>query len=289
MSPIRPARSGDEPRIEAFLARYPETSMFLRGNLAAYGLRERTHPHGTAYALVEQAGEVTAVFGRTNHGFLMCQAPFADAALWHSFAAFWRGQTMIGMTGEEAQAVLALRVLDVPQPAFTLNQAEPLYTLDLHNLSAPQADVRGATAQDVALLTDWFTRYELQTGMAGDPGQAARNGQSRARAAPDRPWLRLMLEGGTPVAMADVNAAVADMVQIGGVFVPDALRGAGRAGRVVAALLQQTRAGGAKRAILFANNPAAARAYERIGFQRIGEYRVAILSQPTVIGEPTCL
>ncbi|MEO9684847.1 MAG: N-acetyltransferase, partial [Tateyamaria sp.] len=47
-------------------------------------------------------------------------------------------------------------------------------------------------------------------------------------------------------------------------------------GQVIAAHLAQARDRGINRAILFAANRAAARAYEAIGFRHIGAYRVAL-------------
>ena len=89
---------------------------------------------------------------------------------------------------------------------------------------------------------------------------------------------------GVPVAMSAVNARLPDMVQIGGVYVPPELRSRGRGGAVVAAQLLEERARGVREAVLFANNDAAARAYERIGFARVGSYRVAILERQVTPG-----
>ncbi|WP_373049698.1 hypothetical protein [Thalassovita aquimarina] len=83
---IRQARPGEEVEIEAFLAGYADSSMFLRGNLAEHGLDERDHPHGTAFFRSPVTGPVKAMFGRTNKGFLMCQAPAAGLDLWQDFA-----------------------------------------------------------------------------------------------------------------------------------------------------------------------------------------------------------
>ena len=95
-----------------------------------------------------------------------------------------------------------------------------------------------------------------------------------------------MSEGGTPVAMAAINACAGSALQIGGVFVPPELRGDGRAGRVVSALLAEKAQGEADTAILFAASESAAKAYERIGFQKIGAYRVALLKEPYTLGAP---
>ena len=54
--------------------------------------------------------------------------------------------------------------------------------------------------------------------------------------------------------------------------------------RVVAAHLAQARAAGVRTAILFTSDPAAARAYRAIGFQRIGDYTLALMPAPVTIG-----
>ncbi len=46
------------------------------------------------------------------------------------------------------------------------------------------------------------------------------------------------------------------------------------------ALLAEAAAGGARQAVLFANNPAAVRAYRAIGFRQVGDYRIAFLDTP---------
>ena len=89
-----------------------------------------------------------------------------------------------------------------------------------------------------------------------------------------------MLEDDAPVAMAAINASVRDQVQVGGVFVPRENRNCGLGRKVTTAVLQKARTEGANTAILFANNPPAARAYEAMGFQQIGWYRIALLQTP---------
>jgi len=64
---------------------------------------------------------------------------------------------------------------------------------------------------------------------------------------------------------------------VGGVWTPKALRGRGYARCAVAGSLLLARAEGARRAILFTNTGQAARAYEALGFTRIGEYGLLVL------------
>jgi predicted GNAT family acetyltransferase len=96
--------------------------------------------------------------------------------------------------------------------------------------------------------------------------------------------IRLMIRGDEPVAMGGINARAGEAVQSGGVFVPPEQRGLGYAGELVLAHLKELRAQGVRRASLFAASPAAERAYARIGFARIGAYRVALLGRPVILG-----
>ena len=88
-----------------------------------------------------------------------------------------------------------------------------------------------------------------------------------------------MLElAGTIVATTAFNAHIPGMAQVGGVYTPPALRGRGYARCAVAGSLLDARLdGSAERAILFTPNPAAARAYEAIGFRRSGDYALVML------------
>jgi predicted GNAT family acetyltransferase len=82
--------------------------------------------------------------------------------------------------------------------------------------------------------------------------------------------------GDNLVAMTGFNAQIPGIAQVGGVFTPRELRGRGYARRVVAGSLIDSR-GEIERAILFTPNPAAARAYEAIGFRRTSSFALVIL------------
>lgn len=270
---IRLAMPGDKAALAWFLAGHLETSMFAASNLETQGLGGGDHPHATRFVLHLDAGRITAVLGLSNNGFLMCQAPQLTPDQARAMLTLLAGLPAQGMTGEAGQVSTVLAALDAT-PA--LNTVEPLFALDLARLPATTATIRPATPQDVPLLTGWFTRYlrETQTGPAtqAEPRAQAAIGGS----------LRLLIKDGQPVAMAAINAAAGDAVQLGGVYTPAERRGQGLAGQAVAALLTERRAFGARRAFLFAASDAAARAYTRIGFARIGSYRIALWPQRPV-------
>jgi len=282
---LRAARAGDEPAIEAFLEDRAETSMFLRGNLARFGLFDRVHPHATAYSLAGDEGDITAVFGISNAGFVMSQAPGASRDVWRAYANSIRGRRLAGITGDAPQVAAAKRALKVDGERFALEDPEPLYRLTLADMVIPDGAgvLRAPGDSDRAMLQDWTRAYSAELHMS-PPERLDEEGRDRADRALASGDARLLEIDGTPVAMTAINARLPDMVQIGGVYTPPALRGRGHARRAVALHMAEELAAGVATAILFASGPAACRAYEAIGFDRIGTYALAILTEPVVIG-----
>lgn len=287
---IRPVRPDEESALQAFLASHAATSMFLRGNLAEFGLDGPPHPHRTTFWRWPADGPIRAAFGRTQSGMLLCQAPGEDAAI-TDFAQALHGQAVTGASGEAGQIDRLIAALSLPTTDALANHREPLFHLNLDRLPAapPGAPaLRRPVAADLPLLTGWFAAYLRDTGIAPpDPDRAAAETAARARAALDGAPLRLLQGPDGPLAMASLNARAADMIQVGGVYVPAPLRGRGLGREVTRALLAEARTEGARWAVLFANNTAAARAYQSIGFAQIGWYRILLLKGPVRAGEMT--
>jgi predicted GNAT family acetyltransferase len=280
---LRRAVQKDSVAIEAFLAQHPETSMFLRGNLAAHGLDNSEHRHGTTYWF-EERGEITGIIGCTNGGYLMCQAPTAARSFWDRAAEVLLDRNIEGLTGVPAQVNAWIGALGLKSDAFSIKVTEPLYRLPLDALREPDMAnlvLRKPLADDFALLMQWFDGYAQDTGIAPTDGSS---GKDAAAVFTAHEAARIREQGGTPVAMTSLNAQVADTVQVGGVYVPPGMRGQVLGGAVVAAQLAELRSQGTRLAILFAANVPAARAYERIGFRHIGSYEIALLKSPHKVG-----
>lgn len=275
------ATPADAQALEDFLRPFAETSMFLRGNLAAHGTQERDHPHGTAFYLRRENGQITGVAGCTNGGYLMVQTPDCDAAFLGAFAAALNGRNICGMTGVPEQIEALVQALHLDPQDFALRRIEPLYSRALKDIAttADGARLRQPAPEDAAMLAPWFEGYHRDTGM-GAPVDA----RTAAQVFIAKPDARLLMADGHCVAMTALNARVRESVQVGGVYVPPAFRGRGFGGKVVALHLQELAGEGITQAILFAASPFAARAYERIGFMRVGRYEVAMLKTPMVIG-----
>ncbi len=279
---IRKAEDKDVETLSAFLAQYPDTSMFLRGNLYDHGLNSE-HPHGTDYYLWEMGGALNAVFGITNHGFMMCQMPEPDVQAAHAFVRMLENRKMVGITGDAQQVPVVVDALGYAQERWRRAVDEPHYSLELSTLGGnlDVGKLQVPQPEHEEMLCDWFHRYELDTGLSTAGAAAQSVARDRAHRAIHNQRVRILVENGEACAMTAFNAALPDIVQVGGVYVPNALRNRRYGRRVVAAHLALARAQGVTRAVLFAASEAASRAYEGIGFQRIGSYRIQLLAEET--------
>ncbi|MBL9054279.1 MAG: GNAT family N-acetyltransferase [Tabrizicola sp.] len=272
---IGPAVPGHEAAIEAFLAKYPATSMFLRGNLAAHGLGASDSPNATTYHLHPAEGPISAVLGLTQAVMALCQLGETPEAL-ASLAPALEGQRIIGLSGDAAQIDLLIDALRLGQADFRMNHVEPLFHLDLARLHQSENNVRQPVAEDQPLIANWLRTYLIETGLGLDGPTV----EVRAGRAVSAGLIRFLLEDGQPVAMAAINARAGNAVQVGGVFVPPEARNRGLGRRVTQALLAEARSQGATDAFLFSNNDAATKAYISLGFTQIGTYRIAFLRTP---------
>jgi len=261
--------------------------MFLRANLAAYGTQNKASPHGTAFYLGETGSTICAVFGITNSGYVMAQAPEVPVTLWADFAARISGRRVRGMTGIPEQVEACVTALGLSNEPWQIHADEPLYHLEIEQLLCDPVTVRRAAAEDLPMLETWFDAYEQDAGLAPVGAPPTAEVLARATRAIDSPDVMLLEHQGAPVSMAGINARLPDIVQIGGVYTPSSLRGRGFARRALAGLLRACAAQGVTQSVLFANSDPAARAYEALGYRLIGQYRVCVLQMPTVIGETT--
>ncbi|MBE1285727.1 MAG: GNAT family N-acetyltransferase [Rhodobacteraceae bacterium] len=275
---MREAVPADAKAIDAFLAEYAESSMYLRGNLARHGIGFGDDDHSTRFFLVGE-GRVEGVLGITKSGYLMAQVPGLTEDVAGSFLHLIADRPVMGMTGVSQQVETVLTVAGLQDATFQLRHDEPLYRLDLNDLPEEPEPCRPMTAVDLDLLVPWFASYLVDTGQA-DAAKAAEMAPDRARADLAGRRVQLLIEDGRPVAMANLNAVVGSHVQVGGVYVPTETRSAGLGRRVTIGLLQNARQYRANTAVLFANNAPAASAYEAIGFEQIGWYGIALLAQP---------
>jgi GNAT superfamily N-acetyltransferase len=269
----------DRPVLDAFLLAHADTSLFLRSNLAAAGMVDEGRPFQATYAGAFEDGTLVGVVAHCWNGNLVLQAPRRLGEVTEAALAL-SGRTLFGIAGPWPQ-VCAFRRL----PAFAdrvpaFESEDRLYATALVDLvrpsalDAPDVAYRRSRDADLDLLVEWRIAYAAETLHAtlGHPlHDEARADMERHHAL----GTAFVLEhAGRPVSVSTFNAQLPDVVQIGGVFTPPALRGRGYGRAVVAGSLLDAAASGVARAVLFTgrDNLPAQRAYEAIGFHRIGDY-----------------
>jgi N-acetylglutamate synthase-like GNAT family acetyltransferase len=273
MREITPA---DRPALLAFLRRHEAQSMFPLVNLSSLsGVAMRAW-------VAEDGGKIAGMVGLTETGFVMPQWQDGD---WTAAAVPLRGQRIGGLIGPAQQVQALKQALGLAAKELRHDREEPGFTLDLTALQMPEVTGRRLTpltTADLDEVTLWRLAYNAET--FGEPANGARD---KAAAEVAR-WLkrgshRLLWQDGRRVALTGFNAQLPEVVQIGGVFVPPALRRRGHARAAVALHLAEARAGGVRRAVLFAASAQAERAYRAIGFCPAGRMSLVFLHEPKVL------
>lgn len=190
-----------------------------------------------------------------------------------------------GILGPATQVATAMAVLEPAPETVKLDEEEGLYGLDLDRLIVPEAlrtgELHGRRIEerDLEIVTAWRLAYSLEAlGEADSPALRERCRQDMADSL-ERGDTWVVERDGTPVASSSFNAALAEVVQVGGVWTPPEHRGRGYGRAAVAASLLDVRAEGVGRSVLFTGdeNLPARRAYAALGYERIGDFRIVLL------------
>ncbi|WP_256212486.1 GNAT family N-acetyltransferase [Loktanella sp. DSM 29012] len=253
--------------ITGVMAARAHLAMFPLSNLARFGL------DGVDDLAMSLWWDGASVVGVTRSGMVL---PFGDPA-----AAAIVDRDLVGVIGERRVARALLAAAGLSGVAATLDRDVPQFLLDLASLVVPPGpgQIVPLAEVDQTRLTGWIAAYTVEA-LNVDPVRA----QAQAEISINRYIAarshHVLCVDDSPVALTGVNAKVADMVQVGGVYVPPALRGRGHARRAVAMDLARLRDGGVRRATLFASGPAAVRAYRSIGFTVVGDWTLFLFDGP---------
>jgi predicted GNAT family acetyltransferase len=280
-------KPGDEAALEAFLRPRMAASMFLLGNMRRSGLHDTGKPYGGTYAARVEGTEIAGVVAHYWNGMLIFQAPGFENPLWRA-AVRASGRPIAGLIGPNAQVTVAKEALRIEDAGVQMDETETLYALDLADLRVPDAlragrvEGRRIERGDLDRLTAWAVAYNVEAIGAEESSELWESRRTALARSLDEGDAWVLEHDGDPVAMSGFNTAIAEAVQVGGVYTPPALRRRGYARCVVAASLLDARAEGAEQAILFTGkqNVPAQRAYEALGFRPIGDYRILILRDP---------
>ncbi len=285
---LRRLGPADAAALDAFLAGHGDTSMFLRSNARRGGLTYGGAPLQADYAAAVEASTVTAVAAHCWNGILLIQAPRHLPAVVR-LAVAESGRPVSGIGGPWDQVVAARSALGLHGALAAREGREHLFVLPLSDMVIPPAlatrrvACRRPRAGELELLITWRRAFYMEAlGRPDTPAVALQARDDVLRLQADG-WQWILLEAGVPVACAALNARVADAAQVGGVWTPPERRRHGYGRAAVAGALLAARAEGTDRAVLFTNDPYAARAYRALGFRRIGDYGLVLLPEPMLV------
>ena len=272
----------DLPRLDAFLMRHADGSMFPLGNLRQHGVTVTDHPRSMDFWIAERNGDITGAVGVSREGYVFPQTPEPDPLLSGVLCQDIAGRRLLGLIGPLVQAHRWR--FDIGLEAVPVQHIgdEPHYALDLAELVTPDVEdlqLIAVSDEHCELVTEWRSHY-LQEVIGLERQAASEKAAQDVAGFLTMDSHRVLLRSGTPVSFTGFNSALNDIVQIGAVYTPPALRRQGLARAAVALHLGEARGRGVGRAVLFAASEKAARAYEAIGFQRIGDFSMIFFDGP---------
>ena len=275
--------AADADALEAFLVEYRDSSMFLRANSRLAGLEYHGEFLQGHYVAAFSGTDIVGVAGHFWNGMLILQAPERVAEVARAVLAA-SGRTVSGFIGPREQVEGARDALALMDAPTRIAHHDGLFALQLSELAIPAAlangelKCRAPIAEDRDTLSDWRLAYDIETLGGTDTPEARSAAAHWATSQISEGTGRVATQGGTLLSVSAFNAALPDLVQLGGIFTPVERRGRGYARAAIAASLIAARERGVTRAVLFASNPLAIRCYEALGFQRLGDFGLILLA-----------
>ncbi|MCA0273399.1 MAG: GNAT family N-acetyltransferase [Proteobacteria bacterium] len=268
---FREAREDEAADIAAFLRGHVDQAMLPLANLTHHGMGSDGR-YEMRFWLMGQGAGITAAVGLSAMRMLLPVLPGLGAEALAPLKELLKGEDIAGINAPPEQAGALQTALGLSDNDAEHMADEPGFALDLADLILPDdpaLTLRPITETDLPLMIQWRAAYRGE--VAGTPPKrreaAAREDIETYLA---RDSHRILERNGIPVATTGFNAELPEAVQIGGVYTPPELRSRGYARAAVALHLAEARQKGIRRAVLFAANDAAAKAYRAIGFQPHG-------------------
>ena len=280
----RKLTNADQPALETFLFQHVETSLFMLSNMRQTNVEYTGQPYsGDYFAAINQTGEISGVLAHFGNGNIMMQSP-SPTVLSELITVFKLTVTrpVGGILGEATQARQVIRELQLVNAAYLTNLDDDLFSLPLDQLTKPTAlshdmAVAAITTEHQTLVSDWLKAYNIEALNAEDNAALNESVQHTVNGFLENKNAGLLTVNGEPVSLSGFNAQLPEIIQIGPVWTPPEHRNKNYARILLAQRLAAARKRGVKTAILFTDNPAAARAYEALGFRKIGQYCLALL------------
>lgn len=281
---IRVLAPDDRDRLEAFLGPRIDSSIFLLSNSRRAGLVDSGERLEGTYLAAFEDRRIAGVLAHYWNGNLVLQAPAHLAALLAAARSAAK-RPVRGVIGPGDQVARAMEILGIAGSEVQVDEEEGLYRLELEALAVPEGlrsgRLRGRRIEprDLERVVAWRVAYSVELLREEDTPELRDRCRSDVEESLARGETWVLEDGGRPVATTSFNAALDEVVQVGGVWTPPEYRGRGYGRAVVAASLLDARDESVGRAVLFTgdDNVAAIKAYAALGFRRIGDYRILLL------------
>jgi len=269
----------DREALVDFMFAHAPILMFPLTNLTRYGMGGG-HPRAINAWVAKDGDKITDVLTISEEGIVF---PCCPTEKWDEAVQVIKGRKIKGFLGE-GQQVAALRHAVGLSRKAALDAIEPAYILDIASMEIPDTtgfSLQPLTAAPLELLIDWRTDYQIET-LDAPAREAKDRATAEITAYITKDSHRVLFKDGVPVSMTGFNAELPEIVQVGGVFTPPALRSRGFARIALAMHLLEVSVDGVSQAVLSAANEAAARAYVALGFERSGSFAIAIYEDPQI-------
>ena len=284
MSQIRILEPGDQAALEAALTLRAVDSLHMLWNLRQVGLKPGTAPYHGHYAGLFEGARIVGVAAHYWNGMVFLRAS-REAASLADLAVGQSPWPVKGFFGPEAEVAAARRALGLAAAPARLDARPEVMTLDLDDLEVPpilsddRIQARRLRSSESQLVANWFQRFEIEVFGAKEDDKGAAEAFEQVERLRRERRLWVLARGGQIVACCGFSACHGDRVNVGPVWVPPGLRNAGYARAVVAGALLTAAREGVREACLFAEDPAATRAYLALGFETRGRMALVQLSE----------
>ncbi|MCB1107935.1 MAG: GNAT family N-acetyltransferase [Chlamydiia bacterium] len=261
--------------IQSFLKKHEDYSLFLLSNLFRYGPKRGASPFSGNYHVVREGGKIVAVFSLTNKGGMLIYSEKGEEVFeevlekclgekipiwgvfghWEFCYPFWEFLKEKGVVQGES-----------------LHEKDILYSLEDFSLGKKEEGVRFLEDSDYIPWKECRESYDTELGLSPLKEEELR--ENFIEKVNDRCIWGLFLDDEL-VSVADLNAKVLDLGQVGGVYTSPHHRKKGFSKRVIGHLIYDSaHIHSLRKLIIFTgeDNLAARKVYESFNVKPKGYY-----------------
>lgn len=282
---IRILNNNDTSVLDEYLARQWQYTMFMRANMARAEIEYTAQPFSSDYiGAFDNKGAMVGVLSHNwKGGIMVCIDNHTVLQELIDYFKNMVNRPITAIMGDDKCASILQKQLGILNADYRVNRLTDLYYLNLNQLSMPVgfdfSSVKMVLPDDSHkdILLEWMLGFEEETMELPHTAQQKKAIQNKVETILKTQTHWILLADGVPVSLSGFNAMLADVVQVGPLWTPPEHRGWGYARALVALTLAHIKETGVEKTVVFTASPAAKKAYQSIGYERIGQYKIAIL------------